>query len=436
MTVKTSAIFDALLANLKVGDTATLIASRRDEIAKALNRDFRKAESCTACRLMVGSFGRHTAIKGVSDLDMIFILPPDIRSEYNNETGPRRILERVRDVLSARYPKTGVRVDQCVVRVQFVSNFFRFEIQPAFENIDGSFSYPDTKAKNWKITKPRKEITETKACNERTSMNMRRLARMVRAWKNANGVNMGGLLIDTLVYEFFEQTKDYDAAGTSSFDIMVRDFFKFLKEQPEQNYYLALGSRQRVYIKEKFQPKAKRAYNRCLEAIKCEGKLLTNRKWRKVFGTMVPLATATSETSHTFRDTEEFIEDKYPVDISETVFIDCNVTQPGWRPTRLREMLEDGVPLKADRALEFLVTSCSVAKPYMLRWKVLNRGPEAEQRDMIRGQITRPNKSGTRLEHSDFKGDHFVESYVIKDAVVVARDRISVPISNTSSETT
>ena len=41
MTVKTSEIFDTLLANLKVGDTATSIASRRDEIAKALNRYFR-----------------------------------------------------------------------------------------------------------------------------------------------------------------------------------------------------------------------------------------------------------------------------------------------------------------------------------------------------------------------------------------------------------
>ena len=314
MTVKTSEIFDTLLVNLKVGDAATSIASRRDDIAKALNKDFRKAESCAAYRLMVGSFGRHTAIKGVSDLDMIFILPPDIRSAYNNGTGPRRILERVRDVLSARYPKTEVRVDQCVVRVQFVSNFFRFEIQPAFENTDGSFSYPDTKAKNWKITKPRKEITETKACNERTSMNMRRLARMVRAWKNANGVNMGGLLIDTLVYKFFEQTKDYDAAGTSSFDLMVRDFFKFLKDQPEQNYYLALGSQQQVYIKEKFQPKAKRAYNRCLEAIKYEGNLSANKKWREVFGAMVPLATTVNEASRKFRDTEEFIEDKYPVD--------------------------------------------------------------------------------------------------------------------------
>lgn len=196
-----------------------------------------------------------------------------------------------------------------------------------------------------------------------------------------------------------------------------------------------MGSQQQVYIKEKFQPKAKKAYNRCLEAIKCEGKLLANKKWREVFGTMVPLATTVNETSRKFRDTEEFIEDTYPVDISETVFIDCKVTQSGWRPTWLREMLKDGAPLKAGRILEFLVTSCSVTKPYIL-WKVLNRGPEAEKRDMIRGQIISSDESGTCLEHSDFKGDHVVECYVVKDEVVVARDRISVPISNTSTETT
>ena len=66
MTVKTSEIFDTLLANLKVGDTATSIASRRDEIAKALNKGFRETESCTAYKLMVGSFGRH---RGSYDLE-------------------------------------------------------------------------------------------------------------------------------------------------------------------------------------------------------------------------------------------------------------------------------------------------------------------------------------------------------------------------------
>lgn len=429
--MKTSEIFDAVLNNLKVGETATTVASRRDEIAKALNKDFRSKDSGTDYKLMVGSFGRHTAIKGVSDLDMIFILPPGIRSNYENETGPRRVLERVRDVLTARYTTTDIRVDQCVVRVQFTSHAFKFEVQPAFRNADGSFDYPDTKAKDWKVTKPREEIAATKECNDRTSTNMRRLARMARAWKNANGVNIGGLLIDTLVYNFLAQTNDYDAAGTSSFDLMARDFFEFLKDEPEQYYYLALGSRQQVHVKDKFQLKAKKAYDRCLKAIAEEGEAAANTKWREVFGTSVPLVKNASEASRAFRDTEKFIENEYPVDISETVSIDCEVTQAGWRPTWLRVMRRNQIPLKADKSLKFMVNSCSVEEPYTLKWKVLNRGSEAVRRDMVRGQIVESSSRATRKEHSDFKGEHVVECFVVKNGVVVARDRIDVPISNT-----
>ncbi|MBR8741466.1 nucleotidyltransferase [Nocardiopsis sp. MG754419] len=429
--MKTSEIFDALLENLKVGETATMIASRRDEITKALNKDFRSKEGCTDYKLMVGSFGRHTAIKGVSDLDMIFILPPGIWSDYSSDTGPRRILERVRDDLKARYTDTEIRVDQCVVRVQFKSNAFKFEVQPAFKNSDGSFNYPDTVAEGWKVTKPREEIAATKECNDRTSTNMRHLARMARAWKNASGVNMGGLLIDTLVHNFFAQTDDYDSAGTGSFDLMVRDFFAFLKDEPEQDRYLALGSRQWVKVKAKFQPKAKKAYGRCLDAIENEGKVAANKKWREIFGTSVPLSVR--EGAKSYRDTEEFIEDRYPIDISGTVLIDCDVTQNGWRPTRLREMLRTGVPLKANKDLKFWVTSCTMAPPYELKWKVLNRGPEAERRNMVRGQIVGSSKPGVRLEHSDFKGEHVVECYVVKGGVV-ARDRIDVPINSTSVE--
>jgi hypothetical protein len=432
VTVDTSEIFDTLLENLKVGAKADTIASRQDEITKALNKDFRSKDGCTDHKLMVGSFGRHTAIKSVSDLDMIFILPSGIRSSYDGDTGPRRILERVRDDLRSRYPNTDIRVDQCVVRVQFTSNAFKFEVQPAFENEDGTFDYPDTKAERWKTTKPREEIAATKECNDRTSKNMRHLARMARAWKNQNGVNIGGLLIDTLVHRFFTQTSDYDSAGTDSFDLMARDFFEFLKEEPDKDYYLALGSNQRVKVKARFQPKAKKAYNRCLEAIEDEGKSSANKNWREVFGTSVPLATSTSKASQSFRDTEQFIENAYVVDITESIAIDCEVTQDGWRPTKLREMLRTGAVLKADKSLTFRVTDSTVAKPYELKWKVLNRGPEAERRDMIRGQIVDSSRPGIRTEHSDFKGEHVVECYAIKGGVVVARDRIDVPISNTA----
>lgn len=434
MTMKTSEIFDALLANLKVGETAALVATRRDEIVKRLNKDFRSKDSCTDYKLMIGSFGRHTAIKGVSDLDMIFILPAGIRSGYADETGPRRMLDRVRDDLKVTYPNTEIRVDQCVVRVQFATNAFKFEVQPAFENADGSFAYPDTKAKDWKVTKPREEIHAIRECNDRTSTNTRHLARMVRSWKNENGVNMNGLLIDTLVHNFFDQTSDYDAASTGSFDRMARDFFEFLQDEPEQDYYLALGSRQRVHVKAKFQSKAKKAYNRCLEAIDLEGKPSANRKWREVFGTSVPLATTTKESSKSFTDTEEFIEDRFPVDVTASVSIDCEVIQNGFRPMSLRTMRRNGFPLKADRSLRFAVLSCSVPPPYELKWKVLNTGPQAEARNMIRGQIVDSSKPGVRIEHSDFKGEHVVECYIVKDGVVVARDRIEVPISNTAAK--
>lgn len=423
--------FDALLENLKVGDASTTIAMRRDEITKSLNKDFRSVEGSTSNRLMVGSYGRHTAIRGVSDLDMIFILPASLRASYDGETGPRRILTRVKDVLKARYPSTDIRVDQCVVRVQFTSNKFKFDVQPAFENADGSFDYPDTKAEAWKTTKPRAEIAATAECNERTSKNMRHLARMARAWKDANGVVMGGLLIDTLVHYFFATTAEYDDKGTFWFDFMVRDFFEFLMNQPEKDYYLALGSNQRVTVKKQFQAKAKKAYNRCLQAIADEGKASANKKWREVFGIAVPLAV--SKSASIFADTEEFIENQYPVDIGLSVTIDCRVTQNGWRTASLREMLQNKTLLLPNKELDFTIAECDVLHPYDVKWKVLNRGDEAERRNNIRGQITSSTRTGVRHERTSFRGEHIVECYIIKDGIVVARDSIDVPISTNAA---
>lgn len=426
MSVKTSEIFDALLENLKVGDISATIAARRDEITKALNKNFRDKDGSTEHKLMIGSYGRYTAIRGISDLDMLYVLPASLRATYEGETGPRRALDRVRDILKARYPNTNIRVDQCVVRVQFTN--FKFEVQPAFENDDESFDYPDTVAKSWKVTKPRAEISETRTCNQRTSNNMRRLARMARAWKNTNGVSMGGLLIDTLVHRLFANTSDYDTAGTDKYDLMVRDFFEFLADEPDKDYYLALGSNQRVKVKARFQPKAKKAYNRCLEAIALEGKAAANKKWREVFGTSVPLKV--TESAFNFKDTEEFIENRYPVEISETVTINCQVTQSGWRPAALRDMLRTKTLLLPNKDLDFTITECSLAASYLVKWKVLNRGEEAERRDEIRGQIVGSNGTNEgRHEKTRFRGDHVVECYIVKHGVVVARDLIEVPIS-------
>lgn len=430
MTDQTADLFADLLGNLKVGDTSTVIAARRDEITKALNKDFRSKTGSTEHRLMVGSYGRHTAIRGVSDLDLIYILPASIRDSYADENGPKRVLTRVKDVLKARYPNTEVRVDQCVVRVRFTSTKFKFEVQPAFENADGSFDYPDTAAASWLVTKPRDEIQATKVCNDRTSTNMRHLARMVRAWKNHTGAPLGGLVVDTVVHRFFSQTDAFDSAGTGTYDQMVRDFFEFLKNEPSKDYYYALGSGQRVRVKGPFQAKAKKAYNHCLEAIEKDGQKAARKAWRKVFGTFIPAEA--SESAHTFDNTEQFVEDQYPVDISAYLSIDCKVSQDGWRTQTLRAMLGKRSPLLPRKDLRFEIEACSVPHPYIVKWKVLNRGDEAERRNLVRGQLVESTAPNVKVERTSFRGAHLVECYVIKDGVVVARDRIDVPIASTA----
>jgi Adenylyl/Guanylyl and SMODS C-terminal sensor domain len=52
---------------------------------------------------------------------------------------------------------------------------------------------------------------------------------------------------------------------------------------------------------------------------------------------------------------------------------------------------------------------------------------------MIRGQIIGSSLSNIRQERTSFRGEHVVERFVVKDDIVVARDRTYGPISNTSA---
>ena len=53
---------------------------------------------------------------------------------------------------------------------------------------------------------------EINSLNQDKNHNLKRLCKMVRAWKNDHGVPMKGMLIDTLCYQFLKSTTDYDAS--------------------------------------------------------------------------------------------------------------------------------------------------------------------------------------------------------------------------------
>ena len=374
---------------------------------------------------------RNTGINGISDLDMLYIMPKTKWDTYNKVGGQLKLLQDTKEAILKRYPTTKVRVDRLVVTVTYTN--FHVEVQPVFEQDDKSYKYPDTKnGGSWKFTKPKEEMTAIADLDALKNSNLRRLCKMARAWKNKHGVGMGGLLIDTLAYNFLSSTSDYDSRSYSFYDWLNRDFFKYLSELPEQTEYAAPGSRQRVRVKRKFQRRAKKAYELCLKAIEAEGKDNINEKWKAVYGRPFPAApvqATKSIASQTWTNTEEFIEDKFPVDIRYQLKIDCEVFQRGFRKFFLRDMLGKKVPLRAEKKLKFWVSELpQVCGPFQMYWKVLNRGEEAERRNSIRGQIVMDGGHRIKEESTNFRGDHIVECYLVENNIVVAKDRIHVPI--------
>jgi hypothetical protein len=82
-----------------------------------------------------------------------------------------------------------------------------------------------------------------------------------------------------------------------------------------------------------------------------------------------------------------------------------------------------------NKKLVFKIIAHDLNDHFSVKWKILNKGAEAEKRDCIRGQIEIPNYEATsRKETANFAGIHLVECYAIQNGVVVARDQIKVPI--------
>lgn len=380
---------------------------------------------------IVGSIGRGTAIVGVSDVDMLFELPESIYERYDAYTsnGQSALLQDIKKVLLERYPRTDIKGDGQAVVIEF--NKFSIDLVPAFLNYDNSFRYPDTNdGGSWKNTNPYPEQEKSSQINSWSNNNFVSLANMMRDWKDNAGFVFGGLLIDTLVYKFLCQNTKYWNSGFDEYDDIIQSLLKYLSEQDKDTKIYALGSGQEIVDKGKgsyilFADEMYQALLNAQDENEQESVFIT--MFGKAFEESLVDSTRMALREAHYRlyncaQTEEFIEDKFPVHIKYHLAINCRVSADGWRPMLLKFM--KALPIK--RKLEFFIEEINVPKPYKIYWKVRNVGATAMAKNCIRGQIFEGKE--TKKESSDFNGPHYVECYIVKNNVCVARRRLPVNI--------
>jgi Second Messenger Oligonucleotide or Dinucleotide Synthetase domain len=286
--------FSTFCSNIQVRDGGT-ISTRHKAITRRLNTDFWTTTSDTAHSLYTGSYGRNTANNGLSDLDMIFELPNYLYERFNSYSGNGQsaLLQAVKRSIEKTYPSTSIRADGQVILVPF-SDGITFEVVPAFTNTADTYTYPDAnEGGSWRTTNPKPEIGAIRLRNTTCNGNLVPLCRMMRSWKERWSVPIGGLLVDTLAYQFIEDYIHRDKSYLY-YDFMCRDCFKWMADQDEkQVFWRAPGSGQYVYGKGLFQYKATRCYNISVEAIAHETAFpkqewSAKQKWRDIFGTAFP----------------------------------------------------------------------------------------------------------------------------------------------------
>lgn len=132
-------------------------------------------------------------------------------------------------------------------------------------------------------------------------------------------------------------------------------------------------------------------------------------------------------------DTEEYIENLMPVSLSKEVSINCIINKDGKYAGKLKDRLIKGEKISTGEQLYFYIESTNVYGEYYVFFKVKNVGDTAEELNQIRGEIFNMKsqeliKDKYHYEEASFKGEHFVECYIRKNGVCIAKDFLRVPI--------
>jgi hypothetical protein len=120
--------------------------------------------------------------------------------------------------------------------------------------------------------------------------------------------------------------------------------------------------------------------------------------------------------------------------LSNTVQIHASLYSPNGK--HLFRGISSGTRVRSGLKIKFRA-STNVSEPFSVHWQVVNTGHHAEAKGALRGGFfagkNLDNTAGNKLvnwESTEYTGTHWIECFVVKDGVVVARDRFYVPIKN------
>ncbi len=284
--------FEQFLGQLDLKVPDRLIAEgKADRIARSLFAKYYPNQIFTATSYVkVGSYGKGTATKPRSDLDMLFILPWDVYTRIEALTGNKQsqLLQEVKRTLLVTFPNTDLAADGQVVVAPFQT--YNVDIVPAFRFTEGALNgqYLTAHTANggsWRLSNPVAEYAWLQAVDRASAGKATYLIKMLKAWKRECNVEIKSVCMEVAATVFVDRWEDRDK-GATYYDWMVRDFFAFILDYVNGSAKPA-GIQEWIPLGDSWQTKAQTAYNRAMKACDYEHAdqgFLATSEWQKIFG--------------------------------------------------------------------------------------------------------------------------------------------------------
>lgn len=290
--------FTQFLANLELtskqrGDAIKKVQS----VGKCLHAKYYAGDYTGDSVVVVGSYGKGTATRPPSDIDMLYILPHDEYNRIDSLTGNRqsRLLQEIRETLVKSFPRTEISADGQVVKVSFSSYFI--EVVPAFLCSDRTYLICHTaNGGSWRASNPIAEYRAIADVDAAYQVKATHLIKMLKAWKRNCNVPLKSIALEIAASSFIRQWQHNDQS-ILWYDWMIRDFFRFLWHHKNGTAQIP-GIQEIICLGDSWASRCKSAYLRAVKACEYEyhnDGILAEREWKKIFGDQFTRATSGGE---------------------------------------------------------------------------------------------------------------------------------------------
>jgi len=283
--------FRTFLDNLELSPFERVDAEdKARRVARCLWQRYYLGEFSPGSYLIAGSYGKKTACRPPSDLDVLFLLPPQLLDRVERFSGNRQsqLLQQVKLALLDTFPNTELRADGQVVVAPFQS--YSVDVAPAFWRGDGTYLICNTaEGGSWKITNPAAERQLIRESDLATGGKATDLIKMLKSWKATCSVEIKSVSLEVLACVFVNRWA-YRDKSLFWYDWLVRDFFEFMRFY-KNGWTAIVGTEERIELGDNWWTKCETAYDRALKACRYETadlELEAALEWQKIFGVQFP----------------------------------------------------------------------------------------------------------------------------------------------------